>query len=177
MHQAVTDLDAPAVSDARAGPPVGTAGARSRVLVIYEEGPAGAAALREAAKRAAEGAELAVATLAPRAKTLRCCKGGGAGPYNCAVRDAAAEELVQARTLLGPLATRASFTTLVGTPEQPLPEREAWSAFDTIIVPGRRLARGGGQLARMARRASDADIRVVCRSPVHRRVQLADPGS
>jgi hypothetical protein len=129
--------------------------------VVYEEGRAGAAAMREAAELAASGAELAVVTLAPQAKPLKCCKGGGAGPYNCAVRDAAAEELEQARTLLGSLATRASFTTLVGSPEPPLGKWSAEQSFDTIIVPGHRFARGGGRIARELRRATHAEVRVV----------------
>jgi len=102
-----------------------------------------------------------VVTLAPQARPLKCCKGGGAGPYNCAVRDAAAEELLQARMLLGSLATRACFTTLIGTPEPPLADWSAAQSFDTIIVPRHRLARGGGGLVRELRRATDADVRAV----------------
>jgi hypothetical protein len=131
-----------------------------RVLVVYEEGRAGTMALREAAQLASAGAELVVLTLAPQAKPLGCCKGGGAGPYNCAVRDAAAEELRQARMLLGPH-THASFTTLVGTPEPPLVDWSARQSFDTIVVPGRRLTRGGGRLARQLRQATRADVRAV----------------
>jgi hypothetical protein len=142
-------------------PPTGGDERCRRVLVVYEEGRAGAAALREAAELAASGAELVVVTLAPQAKPLRCCKGNGAGPYNCAVRDAAAEELLQARTLLGSLATRASYTTLRGTPEPPLARWSAGQSFDTIIVRGSRFSRGGGRRARDLRRASDADVRVV----------------
>jgi hypothetical protein len=147
-----TRLDATTTQDVDAAP---------RVLVVYEGGRAGAATLREASALAALGAELTVVTLAPHAKTLRCCKGGGAGPYNCAVRDAAAEELIEARRLLGSLGTRATFTTLVGTPERPLAPWPDWPSFDTIIVPGHRLARGRGRLAREARRASEAHVRVV----------------
>jgi hypothetical protein len=132
-----------------------------RVLVVYEEGAAGGAAIREAAELAAFGAQVTVVTLAPQAKPLRCCKGGGAGPYNCAVRDAAAEELSEARALLGPLAMRTRFMTLTGTPEPPLAAWSARQSLDTIIVPGRRLERKGGRRARELRRATGADVRVV----------------
>jgi hypothetical protein len=144
-------------------PTTGSPGRRRRVLVIYQGGNRGAAALREGAELAASGAELVVATLAPQAKPLKCCGGGGAGPYNCAVRDAAAEELLQARVLLGSLASRASFRTLVGTPAPPLAEWAAGQSqsFDVILVPRYGPGRGGGRIARELRRATDAEIRPV----------------
>jgi hypothetical protein len=148
------EIDAPPVAGGAAGRPL-------RVLVVYEEGRRGDAALREGAELAAAGAELTVVTLTPQAKPLKCCGGGGAGPYNCAVRDVAAEELVQARALLGSLAARASFRTLVGTPQPPLANWTAEQSFDVVLLPARRLARGGGRLAREVRRASHADVRPV----------------
>jgi hypothetical protein len=131
------------------------------VLVVYEAGRRGAAAVREAAELAAAGAQLTVVTLAPQAKPLKCCGGGGAGPYNCAVRDAAAEELSEARTLLGSLAERASFRTLIGSPRPPLADWAAERSFDVVLVPSYRFGRGGGRLARELRRATDADVRPV----------------
>jgi hypothetical protein len=142
-------------------PVAGDSGRRLRALVVYEDSHRGRAALREGAELAAAGAELTVVTLTPQAKPLKCCGGGGAGPYNCAIRDVGAEELRQARTLLGSLASRASFRTLVGTPEPPVAEWAAGQAFDVVLLPGRRLARGGGRLARQLRRASDADVRPI----------------
>jgi hypothetical protein len=136
------------------------AGRAERVLVVYREGSRGEAALREAAELAASGAELTVVTLAPQAKPLKCCKGGGAGPYNCAVNDAADEELRQARTLLGSLAGRASFTKLVGIPWPPLGAWAAERSFDVVIVPKERFARGGGQIARELRAATSSAIRL-----------------
>ena len=132
-----------------------------RVLVVYRDGRGGEAALREGAELAASGAELVVVTLAPQAKPMRCCKGGGAGPYNCAIRDVAAEELRQARTLLGSLAERASFTTLFGTPAPPLAKWSAAHSFDVVIVPRNRFERGGGRAARELRKGTDAEVRVV----------------
>jgi hypothetical protein len=131
-----------------------------RVLVVYLEGRAGEAALREGAERRAAGAELTVVTLAPQAKPLRCCGGGGAGPYNCAVKDAADEELRVARGLLGALAADATFTKLVGTPWPPLAAWAAARSFDVAIVPRERFARGGGRIARELRAVTGADVRL-----------------
>ena len=147
--------------EARPEAPSPHGGSGQRVLVVYREGRGGAAAVREGAELAASGAELVVVTLAPQAKPMRCCKGGGAGPYNCAIRDVAAEELREARTLLGSLAPRASFKTLLGTPAPPLAEWSAAHSFDIVIVPKARLERGGGRLARELRKRTDADVRVV----------------
>jgi len=161
VKEAIASVDQTKVGGGVVEPSSERHDATRRVLVVYEEGRAGAMALREAAELAAGGAELVVATLAPQAKPLKCCKGGGAGPYNCAVRNAAAGELLQARSLLGSLAARASFTILAGTPERPLDGCSPRQSFDTILVPGRRLARGGGQLAREARRWARGQVRVV----------------
>jgi Universal stress protein family len=133
--------------------------ASRRVLAVYEEGRSGAAVLLEASELAAAGAQVTVVTLAPQAQPLKCCGGGGAGPYNCAIRDAAAQELLQARTLLGSLADRASFTTLIGTPARRLGEWAAARTFDVIVVPRHGLGRGGGRLARELRRETAADVR------------------
>jgi hypothetical protein len=161
MTQATASIDGVEPRSGGAQPSVGPQSPRLRVLVVYEEGRAGLAAIREAAELAASGAELTVVTLAPQARPLKCCEGGGAGPYNCAVRDAAAEELLQARAFLGSLAIRTSFTTLVGTPEPPLTAWSAGQSFDSIILPGHRLERRGGRRARDLRRATRADVRVV----------------
>ena len=136
-------------------------GSVQRALVVYREGRRGDAALREAAELAAAGVELDVVTLAPQAQPLRCCRGGGAtGAYNCAISDAADDELRQARELLGTLAERATYTKLVGTPWPPLAGWAAERAFDVVLVPRNRFARGGGRLARELRAATSADIRL-----------------
>lgn len=130
-----------------------------RVLVVYREGRAGEAALREGAELAAAGAELTVLTLMPQAKPLKCCKGGGAGPYNCAIRDQAEDELAKAKTQLGTLAPGVNFTKLAGTPWPPLGEWTAARSFDVVIVPRHRFTRAGGRLARELRAATNAEIR------------------
>jgi hypothetical protein len=132
---------------------------RQRVLVVYTEGRPGEVALREGAELVAAGAELTVVTLVPQAKPLKCCKGGGAGPYNCAVRDQAEDEIAQAKKQLGTLAPRVSFTKLAGIPWPPLGEWAAARSFDLVIVPKHRFDRAGGRLARELRAATTAEIR------------------
>jgi hypothetical protein len=143
------------------GHPTGARGRAAGVLVVFEEGPLGADALREGAELAFGGAELSVVTLAPQAKPFKCCGGGGPGPYNCAVRDMAEDELSQARSLLGALAERVSFTALAGSPAPPLAEWSLEHAFDVILLPAHRLSRGGGRLARELRRRTPAEVRLV----------------
>ncbi len=137
------------------GPPA------ARVLVVFEAGRSGAAALRAGAELAEAGRELSVVTLAPQAKPLRCCGGGGAGPYNCAVRAQADDELREARGLLGPALKPAMLTVLVGHPEPPLVPWIGEHAFDIVVLPARRFTRRGGRLARHLRRATGADVRLV----------------
>jgi hypothetical protein len=133
----------------------------TRVLVVYEAVPSGAVALNAAARLVGRGARLAVVTLAPQARPIKCCGGGGPGPYNCAVRDVAEEELREARTVLGEAARQATFATLSGTPEPPLAAFVAEHEFDLILLPAHRLSFRGGRLARRLRRCTQAEIRTV----------------
>ncbi len=135
--------------------------AGSRVLVVFEPCRTGAAALREGAQLANAGSVLSVVTLAPQARPLRCCGGGGAGPYNCAVRGAAEAELCEARRHLGSVAGRATFTVLVGSPDPPLAAWVHEHDFNLILLPSRRLTLRGGPLARGLRRETDAEIRLI----------------
>jgi hypothetical protein len=138
-----------------------TAGRPARVLVVFEPGRTGEAALREAAELAEAGSELSVVTLAPQARPLRCCGGGGAGPYNCAVRAEAESDLRQARENLGSAAGRATFTVLVGCPEPPLTPWVAEHAFDVILLPHHRFTFGGNRLAKGLGHATAAEVRLV----------------
>jgi hypothetical protein len=133
----------------------------ARVLVVFEPGRTGTAALCEAAERAEVGSELSVVTLAPQARPLPCCGGGGAGPYNCAVRGEAEAELWQARDILGSAARRATFTVLAGCPDPPLAAWVAEHDFDLVLLPSHRFTLGGNRLARGLRRATAAEVRVV----------------
>lgn len=133
----------------------------ARVLVVFEPGRTGEAALREAAELAQAGSELSIVTLAPQASPLRCCGGGGAGPYNCAVREEAHLELNEARALLGSVSRRAKFSVIVGHPNPPLAAWVVAQAFDLVLIPSRRLTFGGGRLARGLRRATTAEVRLI----------------
>ena len=133
-----------------------------RVVVLFEPGRRGEAALREAVEESAAGGELTVVTLAPQARAGGClrCRAGLAG-YNCAVREEAHLELHQASELLGRAADRATFKVLL---ERRDPALAAWVAeqlFDLVILPARRLPPRGHRLARALRRAHAADVRVV----------------
>ena len=154
----MSSLDATVSRDAGGG----DRGVTRHVLVVFEPCRAGRAALREAAELADAGTRLSVVTLAPQARPLRCCGGGGAGPYNCAVLQEAETDLREAREVLGPAAARqATFTVLSGCPDPPL---DAWvveHAFDLILVPSHRLTLGGSRLARGLRRTSTAEVRLV----------------
>jgi hypothetical protein len=136
-------------------------GRLARVLAVFEAGRGGEAVVLEASELVGAGAELWVVTLAPQARPYRCCGGGGAGPYNCAVRGQADEELSQARSLLGSAGARATFTTLVGIPQPPLAAWVTEHVFDIVLVPRHRLARGGSRLARDLRRTTGAEARAI----------------
>jgi len=137
------------------------AGRAKRVLVVFEQGASGMRALREAAEMAEAGAEVSVVTLAPQARPLRCCGGGGAGPYNQGVRCQAKIELRDARKALGSVAARTTFTVLAGCPDPPLTAWVAEHEFDRVILSRHRLTRGGSHLARGLRQATAAEIRLV----------------
>jgi hypothetical protein len=133
----------------------------ARVLVVFESGRRGAAALQVGAELAAAGRELSVVTLAPQAKPLRCCGGGGAGPYNCAVRAEADADLHEARDRLGPEFSRASFAVLVGHPDPPLVAWVTEHEFDIVLVPSSRFTLGGGRFARRVRDATAVEVRLI----------------
>ncbi len=141
---------------------VGRASARRRVLVVFEEGSGGRAALQAALELADGGAELSVATLSWEAEQLSCCRCvGPTNAYNHAVREQARDELREARALLAAAGVRASFATLPGTPNPALSAFLSEHEFDLVVVPRHRLARGGGRLARELRRMTASEIRTV----------------
>src|ERR1700676_1935414 len=154
-------LDGTATRPTNRDGPGASAGPPARVLVVFEPGRSGTAALREAAELAEAGSELSVVTLAPQARPLRCCGGGGAGPYNHAVREEAQTELHEARGLLGSAAGRATFTVLRGCPDPPLAAWVAEHAFDLILLPAHRFTLGGNRLARALGQTTAAEVRLV----------------
>lgn len=132
------------------------------VLVLFESTPSGVAALQEAAELADEGTDLSVVTLAPQSVDSRCCaRGPSVEVVNCVVRDAAEDDLREARQILGDTRTRTTFTSLVGNREPPLTKWAAANAFDLIVLPARRFSVGGHPLARKLRRATTAEVRLI----------------
>ena len=130
--------------------------------MLFESTPGGAAALREAAELSAAGTEVTVVTLAPQAVAARCCqRGPGVEVLNCVVRDEAADELCQARELLGAAAERVTFRTLIGNQDPPLCTWAAAQTFDLIVLPSRRFSLGGHPFRRRLRRATQAEFRLV----------------
>lgn len=133
-----------------------------RVLVLFESTPSGVAALQEAAQLADEGTDMSVVTLAPQGVDSRCCaRGPSVEVVNCVARDAAEDDLREARQILGDTGTRTTFTSLVGNRNPPLTDWAAAKAFDLIVLPARRLSIGGHPLARKLRRATTAEVRLV----------------
>jgi hypothetical protein len=132
-----------------------------RVAVVFEISDAGTAVLREAAELANAGRELSVVTLAPQARPARWGRAGGEGPYNVAIREEAELELEQARELLGSVAGRATFKVLAGCPQPPLAKWVTEHGFGLVLLPHRRLTRGGNPFARRLRKETSAEVRLV----------------
>jgi hypothetical protein len=150
-----------ALSNGTIGRPSGGAKPPQRVLVVFEAGRRGAAALRAGVELAEAGSALSIVTLAPQAQAMWCCGGGAAGPYNCAIKDEARLELDEARKLLGAASEGAMFNVLVGHPDPPLAAWVAEHEFDVVLFGSARFTRGGGRFARKLRRASAAQVRLV----------------
>ena len=134
----------------------------ARALVLFEPTPGGAVALREAAELSGAGTDVTVITLAPQAVAARCCqRGPGVEVVNCVARDEAADELRQARELLGAAADGVTFRTLIDRRDPPVGNWAAAGAFDLIVLPSRRLSLRGHPLARRLRRATKTELRLV----------------
>jgi nucleotide-binding universal stress UspA family protein len=143
-----------------ATPASGLAG--RRILVVCEPGRSGRAAIDYARQLAEDNpSTVTVVGVAPQAPVAPRC---GCAPvdFNAAIRDAAADELEQARQQLKEIGDRTAFELLVEGADPPL---EAWSAaagFDLILLPARRRplrARAHPQAA--ALRRTGAEVRVV----------------
>jgi hypothetical protein len=82
--------------------------------------------------------------------------------YNAAVRDAAADELEQARQQLREIGDRAAFKLLTQSTDPPLHEYVAAAGFELILLPARhRPLRSTKHPAAAALRRTGADVRVV----------------
>jgi hypothetical protein len=144
-----------------ATPPLsGRAG--SRILVLFEPGGAGKAAI-DCARHLAEHepSAVTVVSVAPQTPIAPRC---GCAPVdlNAAIRDAAADELEQAREQLRELGDRAAFNLLIEGADPPL---ETWSAavgFDLILLPARRRPlRAPNHPAAAVLRRTAAEVRIV----------------
>jgi nucleotide-binding universal stress UspA family protein len=153
---------ATAVPPSTAPPDRGLAG--RRVLVVFESGPAGAAAIdvaRELAEQ--ERATVTVVTIAPQVEAgLRC--GISPGDYNSAIRDAAARELAQARTRLGDIGRRTAFELLIEGSDPPLQDWSVMGGFDMVLLPARRRPlRSPSHPAAAALKRTGAEVRIIDR--------------
>jgi hypothetical protein len=137
--------------------------AGKRVVVLYEPGRAGSAALDLARRLVGdEGTALTVVSVAPQ-DTRLCCGAGSAIDYNRTVCETADAELRQARQLLGPVGKRASFKLLVQDKDPPLGAWIAAGYFDVVLLPARRrpLRRAKHPAADQLRRSTSAEVRVI----------------
>jgi nucleotide-binding universal stress UspA family protein len=135
-----------------------------RVLVLFEAGHAGIAAVERAHELAEhDKARLTVVSVVPQVPAGRCGR-CGCSPldYNAAVRDAVAEELGQARERLAELGDRASFELLLERTDPPLPDWSAAAGFDVILLPAhRRPLRSASHPAATALRRTGAEVWIV----------------
>lgn len=135
----------------------------NRVVVLYETGRSGSAALNLASRLVSgEGWVLAVVTVAPQDPRI-CCGAGSAVDYNRAVCEAAGAELREARELLGPAGERALFKLLVQDTDPGLAEWIAAGDYDVVLLPARRrpLRRAKHPAAYRLRRSTGAHVYVV----------------
>jgi nucleotide-binding universal stress UspA family protein len=130
-----------------------------RIAVLYERTANGTAALREASDLAGAAGSVTVVAFAPQSLPSGCC-GASVDALNRAVRDAAADDLAEARILLGADVGGATFKCVLRYADPPLPVWLADQGFDVIVLPARRLSRRGHPLARRLERVTDAEIRI-----------------
>jgi nucleotide-binding universal stress UspA family protein len=137
-----------------------------RILVVFERGRAGVAAVELARELAARSdASVTAVSIAPQAGTLRGCI-PSAQPYNDAVLDDVAKELKQAEELLWPLGSRGECRLLVEGVDPALDEFVVAQHFDLVLLPARRRPlRSTKHPAAAALRRLGAEVRVVAGSP------------
>jgi hypothetical protein len=136
--------------------------APARVLVIFEPGAPGVAALHQAAELGDARTQLTVVALAPQSEQPRCCaRGPSVEVVNCVVRDEAERDLRTAREILARRREQVTFKSLVGGQDPPLGDWAAARGFDVIVLPARRLSLAGHPWARRLARATSAELRIV----------------
>jgi hypothetical protein len=169
----VTHLDPDPLTSKRSIQSNAVPSAGKRVVVLYEPGRSGSAALDLARRLVGDdGSALTVLTVAPQDRRI-CCGAGSAIDYNRAVCEAADAELREARELLRPVGDRASFKLLVQDKDPQLATWIAAGDFDVVLLPARRrpLRSAKHPAADQLRRSTSAEIRVV-----DARSSLEEPG-
>jgi hypothetical protein len=159
----VTALDPDLLTSQRSTRSDAVPSAGSRVVVLYEPGRCGSAALDLARRLVADdGSALTVVTVAPQDSRI-CCGAGSAMDYNRAVCEAADDDLREAHELLGPVADQALMKVLVEGKDPPLVTWIAAGDFDLVLLPARRrpLRRAKHPEADELRRLTSAEVRVV----------------
>jgi nucleotide-binding universal stress UspA family protein len=134
-----------------------------RVLVLCEQGRAGAAAIDQARHLAELGnAALTVVAVAPQAPSGPRC-GNSAVEYNEAVAESVARDLDRARERLGDAAERAVCVLLIEGADQTLEQLAQSGGFDLVLLPARRrpLRAPSHPEASRLRRMAGAEIRIV----------------
>lgn len=143
--------------------------AADRVLVLFESGRGGAAALELAAEAAlARPTVLTVVCIAPQAMSGSRC-GNSALEYNQALAESTATDLESARRRLAQLGVAASYELLIeGANRSPVPFRvlaefAATGRFDLVLLPARRrpLLPAAHPAAGALSRVAGAEVRVV----------------
>jgi len=159
----VTQLDPDLLASQRSIRSDANSSVGSSVVVLYEPGRSGSAAL-DLARRlvSGDGSALTVVTLAPQDSRISC-GAGSAIDYNRAVCEAGEAELREACELLGPVGDRALFKLLVQDRDRPLADWIASGGFDVVLLPARRraLRRAKHPAADQLRTSTRAEVRVV----------------
>jgi nucleotide-binding universal stress UspA family protein len=141
-----------------------------RMLVVFEPGRSGAAALelaRDLVER--EGATLTVVGVAPQGMSGARC-GNSAHDYNLAIQDSVAGDLDHARAWLEEFGARASYELLIDRVPPSLDEFAAAGRFDLVLLPARRrpMRAPGHPAVERLRRATGAEIQVIAPRPKQR---------
>ena len=141
---------------------------RKRILVLYEPGRAGDAAVELGAQLAREEREeFTVVRVAPQAPSGSRC-GGSAREFNEIVREDAARDLDRARELVWAVGARAEFELLADGSDPSLAAFAAAGGYELILLPARRgllRPRSGRHPAAAALSGvAGAEVRIVDRS-------------
>jgi len=153
--------------------------APERILIVYEHGRAGAAAIefaRELVER--DDASVTVVGIAPRAPSGPRC-GNSAVEYNEAVADSVARDLDEAKHRLGQAAARAAFVLLVEGADQTLEQLARSGGFDLVLLPAHRrpFRKPGHPAAAELSGVAGAEIRIVEPASRGQRRRAPRPGA